>query len=679
MSRPPFSLSRRSFVALSATAAAVDLLPVAARAAVAAANADTPTHPLDPLTAAEFAILRSVVGAHPELGSPRTFVWTQLQEPPKAEVYAFRPGTPFARKALVVALSPNHRTSYEMLVDVDKRAILSLKNLGNLQPFVADSEYELADKIVNSSPEVRAALEKRGHTIEGKITDRFYTDAYAPGEDALLVHGGTTTRAIRVLFADRQGGANNYGPYIEGLMAIVDIYAGTVIAVQDFPGAALDVKVPEDIFDQRVLGKPVADVNLHIVPSTIANLKRDRHHIRWGDWDFRYSFNQREGLVLHQIGYHDGDELRSICYRAAVSEMLVPYADPSPQWVWREFFDSGEYGLGTCAVEVRPGKELPDNAVVLDVVFPDEALLGKILPQRIFLVERDAGMLLGHAQLSDDRRIYARGKELLIGFVATVGNYDYMFSFVFRQDASFGFEANLQGLILHKTVAARNQADAGDEFGTLVTPQIVGVTHQHWINLRLDFDIDGTANAVEECNVVALPHDPVKNPAGRAIVAQQTPLRTAREAARTIDDATNRSWVVFNPSKRSAIGHAAGYEIVPGDNTFSSIPASRYGEPSSFVQRHFWATRYDPDQLYAAGKYPNQYPHGYADSLVNYAGDQSIYDQDVVVWYSMGFTHVTRPEDFPIMPDETLGVNFRPRGFFTKSAALGHARLEHTP
>jgi primary-amine oxidase len=679
MSRSPFSLTRGRFVALTASVATIpELLATPAQAALPAAPAVRALHPLDPLTATEYAVVKAVVATRPELGPRTSYVWAQLHEPPKSDVLAFEPGAAFDRKAFVVALSPEHRTSYEMIVDLTASSILSFKDLGNLQPFLAESEYTRADEIVDASPEVRAALEKRGYTIDGKISDRFFTDAYAPGVDADLVRDTKTIRAVRVLFADRQGGGNDYGPYVEGLMALIDIYAGTVIAVRDFPGAPLTVKVPEDIFNRAVLGPSRPERALHIAPATAGSLQVTGYHLRWNDWDFRYSFNQREGLVLHQIGFVDGDSLRSICYRAAVSEMFVPYADPAPEWVWREFFDGGEYGLGFCAVEVRPGKELPDNAVTLGVLAPGEDLSADLLPNRIFLFERDAGALFAHAQPGDNRHIYARAKELSIGFVATVGNYDYMFSWIFRQDGSFGFEASLQGLILHKTVAAMTSEDAAGEYGTLVSPQILGVTHQHWINLRLDFDIDGTNNAVEEHNVTTLPFDPKTNPAGRAIVARQTLFHKAADAIRRTNDATDRTWVVFNPSKRSAIGNLAGYEIVPGNNTFSSIPQSRYGEPSSFVQRHFWATRYDPEQLYAAGKYPNQYPDGYNDGLVRYADDRSIENQDVVVWYSMGFTHVTRPEDFPIMPGETLAVNFKPRNFFEKTAALGYAHIDQT-
>ena len=42
----------------------------------------------------------------------------------------------------------------------------------------------------------------------------------------------------------------------------------------------------------------------------------------------------------------------------------------------------------------------------------------------------------------------------------------------------------------------------------------------------------------------------------------------------------------------------------------------------------------------------------------------------------MGFTHITKPEDYPIMPAGHASVNFAPEGFFARSSALGHATLE---
>ena len=49
--------------------------------------------------------------------------------------------------------------------------------------------------------------------------------------------------------------------------------------------------------------------------------------IEWQKWQIRISFNWREGLVLHNVGYEDGGRVRPVLYRAAIAEMAVPYAE----------------------------------------------------------------------------------------------------------------------------------------------------------------------------------------------------------------------------------------------------------------------------------------------------------------------------------------------------------------
>jgi primary-amine oxidase len=651
-----------------------------------------PVHPLDPLTAEEINDLRGIVETQGGLGS-NTIYWAQLHEPPKDEVLLFKPGMKMRRRAEVIAISPSRAGSFEFLADLQARQIETTNVLGNLQPALTNPEFDQVPGIINKSAEVRAALEKRHYHVNGNISDRFYLDVYAPGQDKSLVNDGKTTRAIRVLFADRQGGVNSYGPYVEGLMALVNVFSQQVILpLQDVPGTVAHTFVPEDIFDPQVMAPKYLEAKLHARPSTSSHLKLEGDHVQWEKWDFRLGFNLREGLVIHQISYLDQGRLRSICYRAAVSEMLVPYSDPSPGWVWREFFDEGEYGLGYSSSEVNAGKELPDNAETLSVVLPDEKLHVSEKPNRIFLYERDGGALFAHRQSEHGARIYARGKELVVGFVATVGNYDYIYKWVFREDASFAFEAELEGLILNKTIgdsvcrvcAAEFASGPGvyettndQEFGTLVSPQIDGVFHQHWINLRMDFDIDGPNNAIEECDTAALPFDQTANSRGRAFTLRRTVFGREREAERNCDSSSNRVWVVYNPGVKSPLGHFSGYEIQPEGNTISALPDSRFGQDCSFTQRHLWATQYHPNELYAAGKYPNQAREDSKDNLFYYAADnENIYGTDIVIWYSLGFTHITKPEDYPIMPAARVSVNFAPHGFFPRSPALGYANIE---
>ena len=45
-------------------------------------------------------------------------------------------------------------------------------------------------------------------------------------------------------------------------------------------------------------------------------------------------------------------------------------------------------------------------------------------------------------------------------------------------------------------------------------------------------------------------------------------------------------------------------------------------------------------------------------------------DTDVVLWVTCGSNHVSRTEDWPVMPVERTGFTLRPTGFFDRNPAL---------
>jgi len=52
------------------------------------------------------------------------------------------------------------------------------------------------------------------------------------------------------------------------------------------------------------------------------------------------------------------------------------------------------------------------------------------------------------------------------------------------------------------------------------------------------------------------------------------------------------------------------------------------------------------------------------------AADRPIEDSDIVLWYVFGIHHVTHPEDWPIMPSDTVSFWLKPFGFFDRNPAL---------
>jgi Cu2+-containing amine oxidase len=104
----------------------------------------------------------------------------------------------------------------------------------------------------------------------------------------------------------------------------------------------------------------------------------------------------------------------------------------------------------------------------------------------------------------------------------------------------------------------------------------------------------------------ALPIGP-DNPHGKTMGRRETLLRTELAAQRDIDLPAARRWRISNPGRRNRIGVPVAYELVPGANALPfAHPDSPIGRRAGFMYHHLWVTQFAPDELHAAGWFPNQ-------------------------------------------------------------------------
>jgi len=374
----------------------------------------------------------------------------------------------------------------------------------------------------------------------------------------------------------------------------------------------------------------------------------------------------REGLVLQQVGYEDEGRVRPILYRAGLSEMAVPYGDSDTNWRWRSAFDVGEYGMGRLASSIEANTDAPPNATLLDVTYANDDGEPYQLKNAVGIYERDGGMLWKHYESYSKTNESRRARELVVFFIATIGNYDYAVNWIFHQDGVLEVDAALTGIMLPKGVAAKA---AGPGVGHLVAPNVVAPHHQHFFNFRLDFDVDGQGNAVHEMNTTAMPAG-ADNPFLNGMVMKETMLASETTAARDLNLATARAWMIMNPGAKNALGANTSYILVPGVTSVPYIgPTSQVRKRAPFINHPFWVTRYHDGEMYAGGVYPNQSLGG-AGLSAWVANNEGLSNQDVVVWYTMGITHIPRPEEWPVMPSTHVGFKMIPANFFSRNPAL---------
>ena len=310
------------------------------------------------------------------------------------------------------------------------------------------------------------------------------------------------------------------------------------------------------------------------------------------------------------------------------------------------------------------GKEVPENAVLLDAVFADDAGEPIVQKRAIAIYEKDDGMLWKHYDYVSGQKEVRRSRNLVMTFNAAIGNYDYGFSWVFHQDGTLQVQADLTGIMLVKASAD----PTSDRFGQIVAKDLLATHHQHFFTFRLDMDVDSQANSAYEMNTLALPMGQ-DNPKGNAFVMQEMPLATERDAMRDMDMKHNRKWKIVNADKKNALGGAIGYALIPGENSvLYASQQSSVRQRAGFTSHPFWVTQYKPGEIYAGGDYPNQ---GMGQGLPEWVSDnESLEGKDLVLWYTMGVTHIPRPEEWPIMSVHMAEFKLVPTGFFTKSPAM---------
>ncbi len=369
--------------------------------------------------------------------------------------------------------------------------------------------------------------------------------------------------------------------------------------------------------------------------------------------------------MLHQVAYDDDGRTRSVLHRASISEMVVPYGEPSPMHGWKNAFDAGEWGLGRMANSLTLGCDCVGEIHYFDATFASEPGAPYTVANAICMHEEDFGILWKHVDMNTGTTEVRRSRRLVVSSIATVGNYEYGFYWYFYLDGSIQFEVKLTGIMSTMAIAPGDQP----RYASVVAPQLAAPYHQHLFNMRLDFDVDGAGNSVYELDVEPVPPGD-DNPWGNAFDSHATLLATEQEAQRLVDPAKSRCWKITNPTVHNGLGAPVAYKLVPGSTpTLLASPDSSVGRRAAFATRNLWVTSFADDERRAAGEYPNQHAGG--DGLPAWtAADRPLEDTDVVVWYSFGVTHIPRPEDWPVMPVEYAGFLLAPVGFFDRNPAL---------
>lgn len=638
-------------------------------------------HPLDPLLPGEVETAGELLREASDFTDSARMVKIELNEPSKEALNEYREnGTEIEREAFAVIRDSPERKTYEVVVSLEDEEITDVEHIDGAQPSIAIQEFIECEQTVKENEEWQAALEDRG--VED--TDRAMVDPFSVGYDFIpedIDRDRRMAHGLSYLRPSEEDGDEGYAKPIHGLHAFVDLDAMEVVKVVD-DGAPDE----DNIFPPEEMHYREGEVDLRddvepydVVQPNGPSFDVDGHKVEWQNWEFRVGWTQREGLVLHNIGYNDDGKFRKILNRASLAEMAVPYGSPDRHDRFKNAMDAGEYNIG------RMAKSLEKRCDCLGYMHYFDAVMNtmdgdvSVVPNAICMHEEDYGLLWERSDWRTESAESRRNRRLVVSFIGAVGNYDYAFYWYFYQDGSIQVQVRLTGIDATATAAKDKDVTGYDE---LLAPQLKSAIHQHFFNFRLDFDIDGIDNNIYEIENQTVPTGPQgfsphadpsvdsPNPGGNAFYADQRQLETEQEAQRLINPLEGRYWKVTNPNKTNKLDKEVGYRIEPRENVKAAqTDDSSVMRRAGFIDNHLWVTPHNEDERFPAGDYPNQAegPHGLP---VWTEQNRDLDNEDLVVWYTLGKNHVTRPEDWPVLPVQMANLKLTPDNFFDQSEAI---------
>ncbi|KAK6158037.1 hypothetical protein DH2020_005351 [Rehmannia glutinosa] len=635
-------------------------------------TADVPHHPLDPLTIQEINKVHKVIKSFfdKSVYSVHSLV---LEDPDKEVVLGWKKGETLPpRKASVIARAAGK--NYLLTVDVESGEIVEhdTSHISGF-PLVTLEDMQKVMSAPLTSAHFNRTIAERGVDPKDVACLPFSPGWFGKAEDG--------RRIVKLECFTTKDTTNFYMRPIEGIIVITDLDTNEVVEIIDkgkhipIPkGTGTDYRLSAQNGPVIKLPNPISMEQ----PNGPNFVIEDEHLVKWANWEFHVKPDPRAGVMVSRARIRDPETgvLRNVMYQGFASELFVPYMDPEEAWYFKTYMDAGEYGFGLQALSLDPLNDCPRNAKYMDAIFAAADGTPYVRENMVCIFERyagDAAWRHTESPITGQMIREARPKiSLVVRMVASLANYDYIVDWEFHADGVIHVKVALTGIVIVKGTSYVNMNQVNENenlYGTLLSDNIIGVVHDHYINFYLDMDIDGEDNSFLNVHLQR-EYTNGKSPRRSFMKVNKTVAKTEKEAQIKLSLYDPSEFHVINPNKRTKVGNPVGYKVIPAGTAASLLdPEDAPQKRSAFTNNQIWATRYNKSEQWSGGLFAYQ-SHGEDTLQVWSDRDRPIENKDIVLWYTMGFHHVPCQEDFPIMPTISSGFDLKPVNFFERNPVL---------
>ncbi|XP_045169961.2 putative amine oxidase [copper-containing] [Mercenaria mercenaria] len=396
-------------------------------------------------------------------------------------------------------------------------------------------------------------------------------------------------------------------------------------------------------------------------------------HVNYMQWSFDFRLSTSYGPQVYDIRFNK----KRIVYELGLQEVSVFYSGHSPQQRFSDYMDSAEL-IGPSAQGLVPGVDCPNHATFYDTKHVTETSETADVTKNVFcLFELNTGEPLRrhHSYYESEGKFY-EGMEnvvLVLRTIVTVVNYDYVLDVRFYQNGVIEVKGMSTGYAL--TNAFSNMEK---KYGFQLHDTIVASFHTHMFNFKADLDVNGQSNRYETIDIKTetAPNEfsKLKNSTYSQGYLEKSLKSTEKDAAYKFNFDAPKYHIFYNNDDRDKYGNPMAYRIIHNGMVKQIIPEGHNKEPAiSWARYQHAVTKQKDTEAHSSSMYSM---FDTDNQVVNFQGyiddDESIKDEDLVLWVTLGVHHIPHKEDLPLTTTTGLSPSFllQPYNYFSEDPAM---------
>lgn len=396
-------------------------------------------------------------------------------------------------------------------------------------------------------------------------------------------------------------------------------------------------------------------------------------HVDYMQWSFDFRLSTSYGPQLYDIRFND----TRIIYELGLQEISVFYSGNSPQQRFSDYMDSAEL-IGPSANGLVPGVDCPEHATFYNTMHVTETSEEQDTVRNVFcLFELNTGEPLRrhHSYWKSEGSFY-EGIEntiLVLRTAVTVVNYDYVFDFRFFQNGVIEVKGMSTGYVLANAFSPEEK-----RFGFQIHDYIVASFHTHLFNFKVDIDVNGESNRYDTINITPVTEHNEFSARPNSTYSQGIITRhlkqTEREAAYKFDFDAPKYHIFYNNDHNDTYGNSRAYRLIHNGMVKQILPEGHNKEPAiNWARYQFAVTKRKDAEAHSSSMYSM---FDINDQVVNFQGyiddNETIVDQDLVLWVTLGVHHIPHTEDLPLTTTSGMGLSFflQPYNYFPEDPSM---------